>query len=84
MINTAIVAVFSGVIATTLFFKARHLARTPFELSAVDATQAMEVVFSLLGEIVFLGGAWPGLTGSAGVTLSWGCADEVAELVGAA
>uniref|UniRef100_C6E0G2 Multidrug resistance efflux transporter family protein n=1 Tax=Geobacter sp. (strain M21) TaxID=443144 RepID=C6E0G2_GEOSM len=70
LINTAIVAVFSGVIATTLFFKARHLARTPFELSAVDATQAMEVVFSLLGEVVFLGGAWPGYAGGAGVALS--------------
>ncbi|WP_224961351.1 DMT family transporter [Geomonas subterranea] len=70
LINTAVVAVFSGVIATTLFYKARHLAKTPFELSAVDATQSTEVIFSLLGEILFLGGAWPGVTGMAGVALS--------------
>ncbi|QWV94126.1 multidrug resistance efflux transporter family protein [Geomonas oryzisoli] len=70
LINTAVVAVFSGVIATTLFYKARHLAKTPFELSAVDATQSTEVIFSLLGEILFLGGAWPGGAGMVGVALS--------------
>lgn len=70
LINTALVAVFSGVIATTLFFKARHLAKTPFELSAVDATQSTEVLFSLLGEIAFLHGALPGVTGSVGIALS--------------
>lgn len=70
LVNTAIVAIFSGVIATTLFFKARHMARTPLELSAVDATQSTEVIFSLMGEIVFLGGAWPGAAGFIGITLS--------------
>ncbi|WP_136523539.1 DMT family transporter [Geomonas ferrireducens] len=70
LVNTAMVAVFSGVLATTLFYKARHLAKTPFELSAVDATQSMEVVFSLLGEIAFLGGAWPGAAGGIGIVLS--------------
>ncbi|GFO68416.1 membrane protein [Geomonas limicola] len=70
LVNTAIVAVFSGVIATSLFFKARHLAKTPFELSAVDATQSTEVLFSLLGEIVFLHGSLPGVAGSAGILLS--------------
>jgi drug/metabolite transporter (DMT)-like permease len=70
LINTAIVAVFSGVIATTLFFHARHRAKTPFELSAVDATQSMEVIFSLLGEIVFLHGSLPGIAGFLGIALS--------------
>jgi drug/metabolite transporter (DMT)-like permease len=70
LVNTAMVAVFSGVLATTLFYKARHLAKTPFELSAVDATQSMEVVFSLLGEIAFLGGAWPDAAGGIGIVLS--------------
>jgi len=70
LINTAIVAVLSGVIATTLFFHARHEARTPFELSAVDATQSTEVIFSLLGEIAFLHGAPPGPAGSIGIALS--------------
>lgn len=70
MVNTAVVAVFSGVIATTLFFKARHLTRTPFELSAVDATQSTEVIFCLMGEILFLGGSWPGAAGFAGIGVS--------------
>jgi drug/metabolite transporter (DMT)-like permease len=70
LINTAVVAVFSGVIATTLFFQARHLAKTPFELSAVDATQSTEVIFSLLGEMVFLHGSFPGVAGSIGIALS--------------
>jgi drug/metabolite transporter (DMT)-like permease len=70
LINTAIVAILSGVIATTLFFQARHRARTPFALSAVDATQSTEVIFSLLGEIVFLHGSLPGAAGSIGIALS--------------
>jgi len=70
LVNTAVVAVFSGVIATTLFFHARHMAKTPFELSAVDATQSTEVIFSLLGEIVFLHGSFPGIAGSLGIALS--------------
>ncbi|GFO61353.1 membrane protein [Geomonas silvestris] len=70
LINTATVAVFSGVIATSLFFKARHLAKTPFELSAVDATQSTEVLFSLVGEIVLLHGSLPGVAGAEGIVLS--------------
>jgi drug/metabolite transporter (DMT)-like permease len=69
-LNTAIVAVFSGVIATTLFFHARHKATSAFQLSAVDATQSTEVIFSLLGEIIFLHGAVPGVAGSLGIALS--------------
>ena len=70
LVNTAVVALLSGVIATTLFFHARHRAKTPFQLSAVDATQSTEVVFSLLGEIIFLQGAFPGIAGSVGIALS--------------
>lgn len=70
LINTAVVAVFSGVIATTLFFHARHRAKNSYELSAVDATQSTEVIFSLLGEILFLHGLFPGIAGTLGVTLS--------------
>jgi drug/metabolite transporter (DMT)-like permease len=70
LINTAVVAVFSGVIATTLFFQARHRAQSPLELSAVDATQSTEVIFSLLGEIIFLHGSLPGLAGAIGIAFS--------------
>ncbi|MFZ5881542.1 MAG: multidrug resistance efflux transporter family protein, partial [Chloroflexota bacterium] len=46
------------------------LCKQPYEIAAVDATQSMEVVFSLLGEILFLGGAIPGALGLAGVALT--------------
>jgi len=70
LISTALVALFSGVIATTLFLYARHLCREPYEIAAVDATQSLEVVFSLFGEIIFLSGAWPGTLGTAGIVLT--------------
>lgn len=69
LINTALVALFSGVIATSLFLRARHHAATPYELAAVDSTQSAEVLFSLAGEIVFLHGAYPRAAGSVGICL---------------
>ena len=70
LISTALVALFSGVIATTLFLYARHLCREPYEIAAVDATQSLEVIFSLLGEIIFLRGALPGTLGMTGIALT--------------
>ena len=70
LISTALVALFSGVIATTLFLYARHLCREPYEIAAVDATQSLEVIFSLFGEIIFLSGAWPGPLGMTGIALT--------------
>ncbi len=69
-LSTALVALLSGVIATTLFLYARHLCQKPYEIAAVDATQSMEMVFSLMGEILFLGGQIPGTLGLAGVALT--------------
>jgi drug/metabolite transporter (DMT)-like permease len=70
LFSTALVALFSGVIATTIFLYARNLCQHPYEIAAVDATQSMEVIFSLLGEILFLGGILPGTLGLAGITLT--------------
>ena len=70
LIHTAIVALFSGVIATTLFLHARHLCVNPGEIAAVDATQSMEVFFSLVGEIVILHGVFPGPIGVIGIALT--------------
>ena len=70
LFSTAMVALFSGVIATTIFLYARHHCSHPYELAAVDATQAMEVVFSLIGEIIFLQGALPGTVGTIGIALT--------------
>jgi drug/metabolite transporter (DMT)-like permease len=69
-LSTALVALLSGVIAMTIFFRARHLCVHPYEIAAVDATQSMEVVFSLMGEILFLGGALPSPVGMAGIALT--------------
>ncbi len=68
--STALVAVLSGVVATTLFLHARHQARDAYELAAVDSTQSTEVVFSLLGEVLLLGAVLPGPAGMAGVALT--------------
>lgn len=70
LLNTAFVALLSGVIATTLFLYARHLCKQAYEIAAVDATQSMEVIFSLIGEVLFLSGAFPGQLGIAGVVLT--------------
>ncbi|MFK5926011.1 MAG: multidrug resistance efflux transporter family protein [Desulfuromusa sp.] len=69
-INTGLVALFSGIIATSLFLHARHQASNSYEIAAIDSTQSSEVVFSLLGEILFLNGLLPGLSSSIGIILT--------------
>ena len=69
-LSTAWVALLSGVVATSLFVYARHHARNAYELAAVDATQAGEVIFALLGEVFWLGGTLPGPTAAVGVALT--------------
>ncbi|HEX8276249.1 MAG TPA: multidrug resistance efflux transporter family protein [Longimicrobiaceae bacterium] len=68
--STGVVALLSGVVATTLFLHARHGAREPYEIAAVDSTQAAEVLFSLAGEVVLLDAALPGSVGWAGIALT--------------
>ena len=67
---TAGVALLSGIVATSLFLSARHLAHNAYELAAVDATQAAEVIFSLLGEMIFLGALLPGWLSLVGIALT--------------
>lgn len=70
LINTGLVALFSGVIATTLFLHARGRADNASKLAAVDATQASEVLFALMGEIVFLHAALPTPTALIGIAIT--------------
>ena len=70
LVNTALVAVFSGVAATSLFLQARNLSKTAEELAAVDATQSSEVVFALLGEMVIIGAAFPDLFSVLGILVT--------------
>lgn len=70
VMQTAMVALFSGIIATSLFLYGRQLARDPYELSAVDATQASEVIFALVGEISLLHAPVPNMSGLAGIGIT--------------
>jgi hypothetical protein len=72
LVQTAIVAACSGVVATSLFLVARHTAGSTAELAAADCTQSMEVVFSLAGEAILLGHVQPGLMGWLGIALTMG------------
>jgi drug/metabolite transporter (DMT)-like permease len=69
LINTALVALFSGIMATSLFLFARNKARSASELAAVDATQSSEVIFAMLGEILILGAPLPNGMALAGMML---------------
>lgn len=58
--QTLVVAICSGVIATTLFFMATDMVKTDQKkLAAVEATQSAEVLFALVGEILLLGSHLP-------------------------
>lgn len=60
LIQSFIVGVSSGVIATILFFMATDLARgDQGKLAAVEATQSMQLIFVILGEMLLLGIALP-------------------------
>jgi len=68
--QTFIVAIFSGVVATVLFFKATELVReNTRQLAVIESTQAGEVVFSLLGGVLFFGDQAPAAAGFAGVAI---------------
>jgi len=67
--NTALVALFSGLIATTIFLFARSRAVSSSELAGVDATQSSEVVFALIGGILLLHTPLPGPVPVFGIVL---------------
>ena len=65
-----VVSMVSGVLATILFFAATNqVKRDPARLASVEATQAGEVIFTLLGEIILLGAPLPALISLAGMAL---------------
>ncbi|MGO5050043.1 DMT family transporter [Dysosmobacter sp. Sow4_B12] len=68
--QAGVVALFSGVIATILFFRATDLVRgDPRQLALIEATQCGEVIFTLLGGILVLGDSVPGPASMAGLAL---------------
>ncbi|SCI30173.1 Uncharacterised protein [uncultured Clostridium sp.] len=70
IIQSMIVAIFSGVIATILFFKATELVKNnSSQLAIIEATQSGEVIFAILGEVFMLGGSIPTLNGLIGLAI---------------
>ena len=70
ILQTIVVAISSGVIATVLFFSATDMTQGNLhKLAAVEATQAGEVVFALIGELVFLKGQYPNFWSFIGMLL---------------
>ncbi|KAA5609096.1 multidrug resistance efflux transporter family protein [Rhodovastum atsumiense] len=67
LISTGIVALVAGGLATPLFLYARNLSSDPLRIAAVDATQAGEVGFALLGEMALLGATAPDPVGWLGL-----------------
>lgn len=70
LLQTFLVALCSGVIATLLFFTATDLVHHDHKaLAAVEATQAMEVIFTLIGEVLILHAALPNGYSSIGIVM---------------
>lgn len=70
VIQSLIVAVFSGIIATVLFFKATDIVSSDLsKLAVVESTQSGEVIFSLLGGVLIFHDQIPTLMGLIGIIL---------------
>lgn len=69
-VQSFIVALFSGVIATVLFFEATNLVKAnQKQLALIEATQSGEVLFTLLGGILFLSDSMPTAAGFIGIAV---------------
>lgn len=70
VVQSLCVAVFSGVLATVLFFRATDLVReNPRQLAVIEATQSGEVIFTLLLGILILHDSIPTLISFFGIAL---------------
>jgi hypothetical protein len=70
--STGIIALVAGCLATPLFIHARNTSSNPYLIAAVDATQAGEVAFTLLGETLLTGHLALGLADYAGLAAVMG------------
>jgi drug/metabolite transporter (DMT)-like permease len=68
LIKTFIVALLAGTLGTVAFLRALHRSKTAHEKAAVNATQGVQAVFVLLGEILFLKIPIPGILGIIGMS----------------
>ena len=68
--NVIMISFLSGVVGGSLFLYARSKANTSKKIMMVDACQSGEVIFTLIGEIIFLNLAIPGILAFAGVVIT--------------
>lgn len=69
-LSVALLAFFSGIIASSLFLYARSKANTSSKIILVDSTQSGEFFFALLGEMIFLNLAFPNEIGLLGIFIT--------------
>lgn len=70
IVQSLIVAVFSGIIATVLFFKATDMVSSNIhKLAVIESTQAGEVIFTLLGGVFIFHDKTPTLVALIGIVL---------------
>ncbi len=68
--STAFIALSTGVVATSLLYKARQLSQNnTFALAAADGTQAAEAPLALFWEWLIFGGLLPSMVGFSGLSL---------------
>jgi uncharacterized membrane protein len=70
LLGVLVISLSSGVLGCILFFKAMHMARHDASaLAAVEATQSVEIIMTVIGEVLLLGIAWPNRIGMLGMVL---------------
>lgn len=70
ILQSLIVAVFSGIVATILFFKATDIvSNNTHKLAVIESTQSGEVIFTLLGGVFIFHDKIPTLIGLIGIML---------------
>ena len=70
VLQSLLVTIFSAVLATLLFFEATNLVKhDPKQLAVVESTLAAEVIFTLIGGVLFLGDPLPTTIGFIGIAI---------------
>lgn len=70
IVQSFLVAVFSGIIATILFFKATELVSSDtYKLAVIESTQSGEVIFTLLGGVLIFHDKIPTPLGFVGIIM---------------
>lgn len=63
-------AIFAGFLGGVGFYYATQLVhKNPVAIAAIEATQSLEIVFTLAGEMLLLGAPYPGLYGQLGIVI---------------